>query len=250
MFSDEGRLMQVEYAMKAVSQAPPVLGIVTGEGIVIAAQKRVPKLFDQERSGKICQIDTHMCAAVCGIIADSNYLLGEAQRMCQEHLLEYNEIIPIERLVRQLADIKQAVTQYGGLRPYGVSFLVAGYDAAAGEYRLYQTDPSGNFSQWAATSIGKASADINSRLKTFIRALGEAPSVADAKRFAVASLTKAVEKLEYNASNIEVTLLQYAGGAVRVSYVPDAEVDRLCEEVKQQDEDAFAEADGHAAPRE
>ena len=82
VFTDEGRLLQVEYAMKAVAQAPPVLGIVAVDGIVIAAQKKIPKLFEQERSGKICQLDSHVVGAVCGIIADANYLVVEARLMC------------------------------------------------------------------------------------------------------------------------------------------------------------------------
>ncbi|CAL6037838.1 20S_proteasome alpha subunit 3 [Hexamita inflata] len=241
MFSDEGRLMQVEYAMKAVSQAPPVLGIVAQDGIVIAAQKRIPKLFDQDRSGKICLLDQHLAAAVCGIIADANYLVDEARLLCQEHRLHYNEPIGVERLVTQIADTKQSVTQYGGLRPYGVSFLIAGYDEKKKAYNLFQTDPSGNFSQWTATSIGKSSADINSRLKTFVRNLNAQLTVTDSKKFAVASLTKAVEKLDYNADNIEVVVIRYNEGQVSVEYVENDEVNKLCNEVKDEDDDAFAE---------
>lgn len=120
--------MQVEYAMKSINQAPPVLGIVCTDGIVIAAQKVIPKLFDQERSGKVQLLDTHVVSAVCGIIADSNKLVSEARQMCQEHRLRFNEPIGIEQLVTKIADEKQDLTQYGGLRPYGVSFLIAGCD--------------------------------------------------------------------------------------------------------------------------
>lgn len=112
-----------------------------------------------------------MVSAVCGIIADSNKLVSEARQMCQEHRLRFNEPIGIEQLVTKIADEKQDLTQYGGLRPYGVSFLIAGCDPRTKEYQLFQTDPSGNYSQWRATSIGKASADINSRLKAFVRNL-------------------------------------------------------------------------------
>ena len=64
--------------------------------------------------------------------------------------------MPVEQLVRHVCDYKQAYTQYGGLRPFGVAFLFAGYDKHHG-YQLYQSDPSGNFSGWKATVIGTLS---------------------------------------------------------------------------------------------
>ena len=35
--------------------------------------------------------------------------------------------MPVEQLVRALCDVKQGYTQFGGLRPYGVSLLYAGW---------------------------------------------------------------------------------------------------------------------------
>lgn len=62
--------------------------------------------------------------------------------------------MPVEQIVRHVCDYKQAYTQYGGLRPFGVAFLFAGYDEHHG-FQLYQSDPSGNFSGWKATVIGE-----------------------------------------------------------------------------------------------
>lgn len=50
--------------------------------------------------------------------------------------------MPCEQLVSELCDIKQAYTQYGGKRPFGVSILYMGWDSHFG-YQLYQSDPSG-----------------------------------------------------------------------------------------------------------
>jgi 20S proteasome subunit alpha 2 len=41
-----------------------------------------------------------------------------------------------------------------GVRPYGVSLLVAGYDTHRGQ-QLFQVDPSGSFWAWKASAIGK-----------------------------------------------------------------------------------------------
>ena len=62
--------------------------------------------------------------------------------------------MPIEQIVKSICNYKQAYTQYGGLRPFGTAFLFAGWDKNFG-FQLYQTDPSGNYSGWKATVIGK-----------------------------------------------------------------------------------------------
>ena len=56
---------------------------------------------------------------------------------------QYEETMPCEQLVSFVCDIKQAYTQYGGKRPFGVSILYMGWDKELG-YQLYQSDPSGN----------------------------------------------------------------------------------------------------------
>merc|ERR1712099_60013 len=73
--------------------------------------------------------------------------------------------MPIEQLVRKLADNKQYYTMHGGMLPYGVSILYAGWDKHLG-YQLYQSDPSGNYGGWKATCIGNNSATAQSILKT------------------------------------------------------------------------------------
>lgn len=41
-----------------------------------------------------------------------------------------------------------------GVRPFGVSLLIAGYDEVNGP-SLYQVDPSGSYWAWKASAIGK-----------------------------------------------------------------------------------------------
>ena len=40
----------------------------------------------------------------------------------------YGEEQPMEALVQLVCDYKHSYTQHGGLRPFGVSFLFAGWD--------------------------------------------------------------------------------------------------------------------------
>ncbi len=91
--------------------------------------------------------------AVAGITADANILINHARLEGQKYQLQYQEPIPIEQLVVRLCDMKQGYTQYGGLRPFGVSFLFAGWDEHFG-FQLYQSDPSGNYGGWKAAAIG------------------------------------------------------------------------------------------------
>lgn len=102
---------------------------------------------------KLYQLDEHLACAVAGITADANILVNTCRLHAQRYALQYQEPIPVEQLVRALCDTKQGYTQYGGLRPFGVSLLYAGWDATRG-FQLYQSDPSGNFGGWKAACIG------------------------------------------------------------------------------------------------
>jgi len=90
---------------------------------------------------------------VAGITADANILINYARLSAQRYSLSYQEPIPVEQLVQKICDLKQGYTQYGGLRPFGVSFIYAGWDRNYG-FQLYQSDPSGNYGAWKATCIG------------------------------------------------------------------------------------------------
>lgn len=97
-----------------------------------------------------------MVCSVAGITSDANVLTNELRVIAQRFQLNYGEPMPCEQLVSYLCDIKQAYTQYGGKRPFGVSILYMGWDKHYG-YQLYQSDPSGNYGGWKATCIGNNS---------------------------------------------------------------------------------------------
>lgn len=155
IFSPEGRLYQVEYAMEAISQAGSAVAILANDGVVLAAEKRITsKLLDIRKSTeKTYVIDDHVACAVAGISSDANILINFTRQSAQKYRLRYQEPIPIEQLLQAVCDLKQSYTQFGGLRPFGVSFLFAGWDEHYG-FQLYQSDPSGNFGGWKATAIG------------------------------------------------------------------------------------------------
>lgn len=161
-FSPEGRLYQVEYAEEAISQAGTVIGILTTGGVVLGAKKSVQNtLFDTENmedmniSGeKMYKITNHIGCSVAGVTSDAYALINYTRISANRHYYTYQEPIATEDLCRLLCDEKQMYTQYGGVRPFGVSFLMAGWDCHHG-YQLYHTDTSGNYNAWRAYAIGQ-----------------------------------------------------------------------------------------------
>ena len=107
---------------------------------------------------------SNILAGLAGITSDANSLVNFARNSAQKHLYSYDEDIPVEMLVQRLCDMKQGYTQYGGLRPFGVSLLYVGWDPLYG-FQLYQSDPSGNYSGWKATCIGANHSSAASLLK-------------------------------------------------------------------------------------
>jgi len=154
-FSPEGRLHQVEYAIEAINNAGTCVGILAKDGIVMASERRITSglLAPAKTSEKTYKLAPHAACNVAGLTADANILIDQARLRSGRYHYQYQEAIPIEQLVEYVCNYKQFYTQRGGLRPFGVAFLFAGYDEHYG-FQLYQSDPSGNYSGWKATVIG------------------------------------------------------------------------------------------------
>ncbi len=156
VFSPEGRIYQVEYARKAVEKATTVVGVTFTNGVVLVATKSLQKLLVPESVEKIAKIDEHIGAGAAGILADARVLIDYARVRSQVNRITYSESIEIGALVKDISDRKQRFTQVGGIRPYGVSLLLAGMNETA---HLYETDPSGTIREWKAHAIGRGSKD-------------------------------------------------------------------------------------------
>ncbi|TPX67888.1 hypothetical protein SpCBS45565_g03511 [Spizellomyces sp. 'palustris'] len=227
--SSVGRLYQVEYAMEAISHAGTALGILATDGVVLAAEKKVAsKLLEQTASSeKVYQLSDHACCAVAGITADANTLINYSRLEAQKYLFTYDEPIPVEQLVQRLCDLKQGYTQYGGLRPFGVSFLYAGYDEHFG-FQLYHSDPSGNYSGWKATCIGANSSNAQSILKQDYK---EEMGLKEAKSLAIKVLSKTMDTTNMGSDKLEfATLHRSSGGKVIYKLYKPHEIEELLKE--------------------
>ncbi len=189
VFSPDGRLFQVEYAREAVKTGSTSIGIVCTDGVALVAHKRIPSaLLVGESHEKIFQIDSHIAASSSGLVADARKLVDFARIEAQKHRLTYDEPISIEMLSKKVGDHVQMFTQYAGVRPYGVSLLLAGVD---GKPRLFETDPSGALFEYKATAIGAGKKVVE---EFFDKEYREGLSLQDGVRLALRALRKSSEE--------------------------------------------------------
>ncbi|HLC81379.1 MAG TPA: archaeal proteasome endopeptidase complex subunit alpha [Candidatus Nanoarchaeia archaeon] len=165
MFSPDGRLLQVEYAKKTVRQGSSALGLACKDGVVLVSDKRITsKLMVPEAIEKMFQVDDHIIVTAAGIISDARVLVDRAQLRAQQHSVTFDSKIDVLSIVKEICDLKQVCTQSAGLRPFGVSLLVAGVEED-GTIRLFLTEPYGLYFQYRAAAIGEGEAEIDEILK-------------------------------------------------------------------------------------
>ena len=164
MFSPDGHLLQVEYAEKTVRLGSSIIGFVCSDGIVIIADKRTrDKLLIEESANKIFEIDEHIISGAAGILSDARVLIEKAQLISQQHRVTYETGIDVESIIKEMSNIKQMSTQYGGIRPFGVSMMVAGLSGDKG--KLFVTDVTGNYFGYIASAIGENDEKIKEMLR-------------------------------------------------------------------------------------
>ena len=201
VFSPDGRLFQVEYAREAVKTGTTSIGIVCKDGLVLMAHKRISSpLLVSESHEKVYQIDSHIAASSSGLVADARKLVDFARLEAQKHRLTYDQEIPTELLAKAIGDHIQFYTQYSGVRPYGVSFLIAGAD---GGLRLFETDPSGALFEYKATAIGSGKKVVEEILEKEYK---ETMSTQDGIKLAVKAMRKVVEE-KLTPINIDLAVI-------------------------------------------
>jgi proteasome alpha subunit len=157
VFSPEGRLYQVEYALEAVRRGTLAVAVKSDKDVCLAAQIKIPsKLMDPDSIDKIFQIDDHIGVAISGLHADSRVLINYARVQAQSFRLTYDEPVRLNMLVKSIADLKQIYTQYGGIRPFGCSLFFIGIDSIGPH--IFTTSPSGIYRPYKAYALGSGEA--------------------------------------------------------------------------------------------
>jgi proteasome alpha subunit len=163
IFSPEGRLYQVEYALELVKRGAPIVGVYSPEGVALVANETPESRLEHPNYfRKIFEFDDHIGVAIAGLSSDARVLIDQGRVYCQSNRLLYDEPVDIESLVGILSDRMQVYTQHAGVRPFGVSMLIGGIDTIGG--KLLSTDPTGSYRGYKAKAIGRNADQANKLL--------------------------------------------------------------------------------------
>ncbi|MFA6064587.1 MAG: archaeal proteasome endopeptidase complex subunit alpha [archaeon] len=208
MFSPDGRLYQVEYASKIVEQGTTGVGLIFAEGVVLAADKSITsKLVIPESIEKIFKIDENIAVVSAGLVGDARRLVGIARRQAQDNKMVYSENIQVEVMAKEIAETKQAFTQYGGLRPFGVAFIIGGFDEKGA--KIFETEPSGALAEYKAVAVGR---NKDKAMEVFEKEFKEGLSLNDAVVMAYKAIEKSMpEKEKVSLARVEFAVVDKKG---------------------------------------
>jgi len=188
VFSPDGRLFQVEYAMELVNRGATIMGIQCPEGVVLGSEENIEPLEEAEYSWKIFKVDEHVGAAIVGLSSDARILIDQARIYAQSNKLTYDEPIDVEVVTKRICDIQQMYTQHAGVRPFGVSLIFGGVDKTGSH--IFGTHPSGTYRGYKATALGAGRETVLAILKDEYR---ENLSLEENTKLTVKCLIKALE---------------------------------------------------------
>jgi len=215
-FSRTGKLLQIEYALNAVANGRTSLGICAKDGVVIATDKKLTSsLVDTDQVSKVECIQESTGMVYSGVGPDYRVLVRKARKSAQSYYLTYREHKPVTQLVKSTASVMQEYTQSGGVRPFGVSLLVAGVDVDSNGKKtphLYQVDPSGAYFGWKATAIGK---NFDQSKNFLEKRYQDDMELEDAIHTALLTLREGFEG-EMTSTNIEVGVVSVTDGKFRL----------------------------------
>jgi 20S proteasome subunit alpha 6 len=165
IWSPQGRLHQVEYAMEAVKQGSATVGVKSNTHAILVALKRASSELSSHQK-KILTIDDHVGVSIAGLTADARTISRWMRNECLSSRYGHDTPLPVSRMIADLGNKMQICTQRYGKRPYGVGLLVAGYDDKGPH--IFQTCPSANYYDCRAMAIGARSQAARTYMEKFL----------------------------------------------------------------------------------
>lgn len=225
MYSPDGRIYQVEYAIETVKRGTLAIGISSKDGIVMAVEELPRKLQVPGLTQKIFQVDDHIGVAAAGYIPDARVQVDDARMFSQSHKLIYDEQVDVETVAKHLADRCHQYTQYSGVRPFGVALIIAGVDPRGN--RIYVTDPSGTFVSYSAVAIGAGAEEVNAFLE---KNYADDMPLSDAAALAIAAIDLKSEQSD-EPKNIKMALITKERKTLEK--VSDADLEKYAQAAKE-----------------
>jgi len=220
VFSPDGRLFQVEYALETVNRGATIIGIACKKGVVLGAEEKIETpLQDTNFTWKLYTIDDHLGAAVVGLGSDARVLIDQARVYAQSNRLTYDEPIDVEIMTKRVGDVKQLYTQHAGVRPFGVSIIFGRVDKTGS--RVFSTDPSGSYRGYKAVAVGIGRDTVEGILKEEYK---EDLTLDEATKLAAKCLTKAL-KARGEPTRIKLTVVPAKTQKLKV--LSDEEIENL-----------------------
>lgn len=219
VFSPDGRLFQVEYALETVNRGATIIGIACAEGVVLGAEEKIEsKLQDPGFTWKIFEVDSHLGAAVVGLGSDARILIDQARIYAQSNRLMYDEPIDVEMITKRIGDIKQLYTQHAGVRPFGVSIIFGGIGKIGS--RIFSTDPSGSYRAYKAVTVGIGRETVENLLKEEYR---EDMTLEETIKLCIKCLVKSLEARN-ESPRVKISVIPATTKKFRM--LPDEEIEK------------------------
>ncbi|KAF7295283.1 Proteasome subunit alpha type [Mycena indigotica] len=207
--TNRNQLIRVIYRWNTLAKRSARVGVRGKDVVVLGVEKKsVLQLQDPRTVRKVVMLDDHVCLAFAGLTADGRVLIDKARIECQSHRLTVEDPVTVEYITKHIAGIKQIhekYTQSGGVRPFGISTLIVGFDPDDTRPRLYQTEPSGIYSAWKANAIGRSSKTVREFLEKNHK---DDLSREETIKLTVKSL---LEVVQTGAKNIEISVMESYG---------------------------------------
>ncbi len=206
VFSPDGRLLQVEYARQMVKNGSTVVGIRLHNTVLLGAVKLRTPLAVSESYKKIYSVDNHIGLAWAGSFSDARNLADIARVKSQINRITYGEDISVSSLTKYICERKHLVTQYAGMRPYGVGLLIGGVNDDGA--KLFETEPSGTMIEWKAHAIGKGAEKAK---KVLSQGYKDNMGIEDGAKL----LAKAIKAGEKNAASNDIEIISIKKNGIK-----------------------------------
>ena len=154
-YNQDGRLVQVDYALQAVSRGSTTIGLKTNDFVLLSSHVKPTRPL-LEPAEKVYIVDDHIGATGSGYIGDVMTLVDEVRVEAQRHRLVYDTPADVGMLARHLGRFLHQFTLYA-VRPYGASIILGGADELG--LQLTQIDPSGTTFRGSGFAIGAGAED-------------------------------------------------------------------------------------------